>query len=54
VAVAAGRALPGGLVEGVRYVSCDVTDREGLSRGKDIGGERERGGKEVLVFISFG
>ena len=34
-AVAAGRALPGGLVEGVRYVSCDVTDREGLSRGKN-------------------
>jgi hypothetical protein len=54
VAVAAGRALPGGLVEGVRYVSCDVTDREGLSRGKDIGGEREGEGKEVLVFISFG
>ena len=45
-AVAAGRALPGGLVEGVRYVACDVTDREGLIRGKSGGmerrGERER------------
>ena len=34
-AVTAGRAVPGGLVEGVRYVACDVTDREGLSRGEN-------------------
>ena len=58
-AVAAGRALPGGLVEGVRYVACDVTDREGLSRGKEFEEERE-GGRveregmvEVLVFFFF-
>ena len=58
-AVAAGRAMPGGLVEGVRYVACDVTDREGLSRGewnwseRVVGESREReirGDGEVLVF----
>ena len=57
-AVAAGRAMPGGLVEGVRYVACDVTDREGLSRGEELereggGEERDRGDGEVLVFFSF-
>ena len=40
-AVAAGRALPGGLVDGVHYVACDVTDREGLSRGEQLGWRRD-------------
>lgn len=33
-AVAAGRAIPGGLVDGVQYISCDVTDKEYLFRGE--------------------
>ena len=51
-AVAAGKSLPEGLVEGVRYVACDVTDREGLSRGNWLG-ERETEGGKVLVFFTW-